>query len=205
MNSTTHYILIMDASGSMANVRYETLHAINEQIENCRIISRDLVNQSIRISVSFFNSEVRKLYTHQDPMKAALLNAGDYQPDGYTALLDAVGMSIVDTKAHVKPTDDVVMLILTDGQENASQFFTFKQIAQQIDQLKATRKWTFSFMGVDIDAWDLASRLNIERDEVISFQKQAMNEEMDHVKAHFSEYMEEKIKGEMKPSFFHKK
>jgi hypothetical protein len=60
-------------------------------------------------------------------------------------------------------------------------------------------------MGADIDAWDLASRLNIERNEVVSFRKQSLNEEMENVKSHFSVYMEEKNKGEMKPAFFRKK
>jgi hypothetical protein len=205
MKTTTHYVLIMDASGSMSNARMETLIAINEQIENCRIISREMEGQSIRISLSLFNSDVKKVYANQEPQKTNLLRINDYRPDGYTALLDAVGMSIKDTEAIIKPGDDVIMLILTDGQENSSQFFTFRQIAQEIERLKATEKWTFSFMGADIDAWDLASRLNIERNEVISFRKQSLNVEMENVKSHFSVYMEEKNKGEMKPAFFRKK
>jgi hypothetical protein len=205
MKTTTHYVLIMDASGSMSNARMETLIAINEQIENCRIISREMEGQSIRISLSLFNSDVKKVYANQEPQKTNLLRLNDYRPDGYTALLDAVGMSIKDTEAIIKPGDDVIMLILTDGQENSSQFFTFRQIAQEIERLKATEKWTFSFMGADIDAWDLASRLNIERNEVVSFRKQSLNEEMENVKSHFSVYMEEKNKGEMKPAFFQKK
>lgn len=205
MKTTTHYVLIMDASGSMSNARMETLHAINEQIKNCRIISREMEGQSIRISLSLFNSDVQKVYANQAPQKTNLLRISDYRPDGYTALLDAVGMSIKETEALVKPGDDVIMLILTDGQENASQFFTFRQIAQEIERLKATEKWTFSFMGADIDAWDLASRLNIEQNEVISFRKQSLKEEMNKVKSHFSVYMEEKNMGEMKPAFFRKK
>lgn len=205
MKTTTHYVLIMDASGSMSNARMETLNAINEQIENCRIISREMEGQSIRISLSLFNSDVKKVYANQEPQKTNLLRINDYRPDGYTALLDAVGMSIKDTEAIIKPGDDVIMLILTDGQENSSQFFTFRQIAQEIERLKATEKWTFSFMGADIDAWDLASRLNIERNEVVSFRKHLLHVEMENVKSHFSVYMEEKNKGEMKPAFFRKK
>jgi hypothetical protein len=205
MKTTTHYVLIMDASGSMSNARKETLNAINEQIENCRIISREMEGQSIRISLSLFNSNVQKIYANQEPQRTYLLHVNDYRPDGYTALLDAVGMSIKDTEAIIKPGDDVIMLILTDGQENASQFFTFRQIAQEIERLKATEKWTFSFMGADIDAWDLASRLNIERNEVVSFRKHLLHVEMENVKSHFSVYMDEKNKGEMKPAFFRKK
>jgi hypothetical protein len=148
---------------------------------------------------------VHKVYENQEPQKTNLLRTNDYRPDGYTALLDAVGMSIKDTEAIIKPGDDVIMLILTDGQENSSQFFTFRQIAREIERLKATEKWTFSFMGADIDAWDLASRLNIERNEVVSFRKHLLHVEMENVKSHFSVYMDEKNKGEMKPAFFRKK
>ncbi len=205
MKTTTHYILIMDESSSMSNVKQETLTSLNEQIENCRKIAREMGEEAISLSLSFFNTHVRKVFVRQNPARVGLLTSVDYKPGGYTALLDAVGMSIQETEAKVLPNDDVVMLVLTDGQENASQFFTFRQIAQQIERLKATGKWTFSFMGADIDAWDLASRLSISNDEVISLKKENIGEEMKNVQSYMSSYMAEKFKGELKTGLFNKK
>lgn len=205
MKTTTHYILIMDESGSMSNAKQETLTAINEQIENCRKIASEMGEDAISLSLSFFNTHVKKLFVRQNPARIGLLTSVDYKPDGYTALLDAVGMSIQETESKILPNDDVVMLVLTDGQENASQFFTFRQIAQQIERLKATGKWTFSFMGADIDAWDLASRLSISNSEVISLKKENLGEEMKNVQEYMSTYMNEKLKGNMKTEFFKKK
>jgi hypothetical protein len=205
MKTTTHYILIMDESGSMSNAKQETLTAINEQIENCRKIASEMGEEAISLSLSFFNTNVKKLFVRQSPARIGLLKSVDYKPNGSTALLDAVGMTIQETESKIHPNDDVVMLVLTDGQENASQFFTFRQIAQQIERLKATGKWTFSFMGADIDAWDLASRLSISNSEVISLKKENLGEEMKNVQEYMSSYMTEKFKGNMKTEFFKKK
>ncbi len=204
MNSTTHYILIMDESSSMSSAKQETLTAINEQIENCRKIAREMGEEAISLSLSFFSTHVKKVFVRQRPSRVGLLTSSDYNPSGYTALLDAVGMSIQETESKILPDDDVVMLVLTDGQENASQFFSFRQIAQQIERLKATGKWTFSFMGADIDAWDLASRLSISDSEVISLKKENLGEEMKNVQSFMSDYMSEKFKGNLKTHFFKK-
>lgn len=205
MNSTTHYILIMDESSSMSSAKQETLTAINEQIENCRKIAQEMGEEAISLSLSFFSTRVKKVFVRQHPSRVGLLTSSDYNPSGYTALLDAVGMSIQETESKILPDDDVVLLVLTDGQENASQFFNFRQISQQIERLKATGKWTFSFMGADIDAWDLASRLNISDSEVISLKKENLGEEMKNVQSFMSDYMSEKFKGNMKTHFFKKK
>jgi hypothetical protein len=195
----------MDESGSMSNAKQETLTAINEQIENCRKIASEMGEEAISLSLSFFNTNVKKLFVRQSPARIGLLKSVDYKPNGSTALLDAVGMTIQETESKIHPNDDVVMLVLTDGQENASQFFTFRQIAQQIERLKATGKWTFSFMGADIDAWDLASRLSISNSEVISLKKENLGEEMKNVQEYMSSYMTEKFNGNMKTEFFKKK
>ena len=93
MNSTTHYILIMDESSSMSSAKQETLTAINEQIENCRKIAREMGEEAISLSLSFFSTHVKKVFVRQRPSRVGLLTSRDYNPSGYTALLDAVGMS----------------------------------------------------------------------------------------------------------------
>jgi hypothetical protein len=47
----------------------------------------------------------------------------------------------------------VVMVILTDGIENASREFTYHTtIKRTIKALEETEKWSFTFLGADIDA-----------------------------------------------------
>jgi hypothetical protein len=202
MKSETFYCLLMDASSSMSDVRQESLKVINDQIGHCRKLMKENENQSMRISLYLFNTDVEKVYVNRNPNKAKLLKPSEYVPDGCTALLDAIGLCISDIENIIKPKDDVIMLIVTDGMENASQFYTFSQISQKIKKLKATEKWTFSFAGADIDSWDLAGRLSISADEVVSFKKVDLNENLSRLLSGMSDYMVSKAAGDMKPVFF---
>lgn len=204
MKSKTYYNLILDQSGSMSSSRIETLNAVNAQIESCRQIESNHENHELILSLTLFDNEARSLFSKKSPNQAPLLTQKQYEPNGCTALLDAIGMQINLMKEVIQPGDDVVMVILTDGQENASQFFDFEQISNSINELKATERWTFSFMGADIDAWDIARRLNIDRDEVVSFNKKDMSIQMSKVNNDISAYVNFKSQGKSKRGFFKK-
>jgi uncharacterized protein YegL len=204
MKSKTYYNLILDQSGSMSGARTETLNALNAQIESCRQIAITHPNQELLLSLTLFNTSVQCLFSNLSPNQTPLLTQKQYEPNGSTALLDAIGMQINKLEEVIQPNDDVVMVILTDGQENASQYYNFKQISERISQLKATERWTFSFMGADIDAWDIASRLQIDRDEVVSFDKREMSKQMHSVSNDISDFMKLKSEGFKKKGFFSK-
>ena len=204
MKSKTYYNLILDQSGSMSSSRIETLNAVNAQIESCRQIASTHENQELFLSLTLFNDNAHCLFSNKIPDQVPLLLQKQYEPNGSTALLDAIGMQINKMEEVIQAGDDVVMVILTDGQENASQYYNFKQISERISQLKATERWTFSFMGADIDAWDIASRLQIDRDEVVSFNKREMSQQMHSVSNDISEFMKSKSEGVKKKGFFSK-
>ena len=204
MKSNTYYNLILDQSGSMSSSRIETLNAVNAQIESCRQIASTHQNQELILSLTLFNDNAHSLYSKKTPDQVPLLTQKQYEPNGSTALLDAIGMQINLMEEVIQPGDDVVMVILTDGQENASQYYNFKQISERISQLKATERWTFSFMGADIDAWDIASRLHIDRDEVVSFNKREMSKQMNSVSNDINEFMKFKSEGFKKKGLFSK-
>ncbi len=204
MKSKTYYNLILDQSGSMSSSRLETLNAVNAQIESCRQIASSHENQELILSLTLFNDNAHSLFSKKSPNQVPLLTQNQYLPDGSTALLDAIGMQIILMEEVIQPGDDVVMVILTDGQENASQYYNFKQISDRISQLKATERWTFSFMGADIDAWDIASRLQIDRNEVVSFNKREMSKQMNSVSNDINEFMKFKSEGVKKKGFFSK-
>jgi hypothetical protein len=204
MKSKTYYNLILDQSGSMSTSRVETLNAVNAQIESCRQIASSHENHELILSLTLFNDNAHSLFSKKSPNQVPLLTQKQYEPSGCTALLDAIGMQINLMEEVIQPGDDVVMVILTDGQENASQYYNFKQISERISQLKATERWTFSFMGADIDAWDIAKRLDIDRDEVVSFNKREMSKQMHSVSNDINEFMKFKSEGVKKKGFFSK-
>ena len=75
------------------------------------------------ISLFFFNEEVREVFRNKKLEEVPLLTDDDYHPDCMTALRDAMG-HVLQVVAEDAPTrreeDRVLLVILTDGEENAS-------------------------------------------------------------------------------------
>ncbi len=92
------------------------------------------------------------------------LSEATYEPRGGTPLLDALGQTINRTGSalsaipeSVRP-DKVVFVIITDGQENASQTFTKEQIQGMIELQEGTYKWNFVYLGANVNSFWWADR-----------------------------------------------
>ena len=104
------------------------------------------------------------------------LSMHDYQLGGTTALLDAIGKSVYDIKTrfgHQITNEDtsVVVIIITDGYENASRMYTYEDIRRMVTELEATEKWSFTFMGADLDAIGASQSFGINPENTLSFDK----------------------------------
>lgn len=91
-----------------------------------------------------------------------LLTMDDYQPCCCTPLYDAMGFTLTSMRNHVKDIEDsvVVVTIITDGLENASKEYTGSAVKQLVEQLKG-EGWTFTYMGANQDAIEVAINLSI--------------------------------------------
>jgi len=96
------------------------------------------------------------------------LDATRYVPGGFTALLDAVG-SAIDTlgeslsqRADEDRPDKVIVVIITDGLENASKEYTLASVRSRIEHQQRQYKWQFLFLGANIDAFAEARSLGIQ-------------------------------------------
>jgi Mg-chelatase subunit ChlD len=85
-----------------------------------------------------------------------------YKPDASTPLFDAMGFGINKLKQSLKGQTDynVLVTILTDGEENASKEFSGKDIKKLVEELKQNR-WTFTYIGTDHDVEKIAASLSI--------------------------------------------
>lgn len=98
-------------------------------------------------------------------------------PRGNTALLDAVGTSIIKTGnrlAAMKEEDRpglVLFVILTDGHENKSKEFTRNDVAKMIKRQRETYSWKFVFLGAEIDAESVANSIGIDQSTSASYGK----------------------------------
>lgn len=157
----TEIVVIMDRSGSMHNIQ----GAMEEGFAHFMAEQRKIPDPC-NVTFYRFNSNVDKVFEERplQQVEAMLL-----EPTGGTALLDAMGTAIVGVGARLaaKPEDQrpgkIVVVVITDGQENASTEYTSARVADLVKQQSETYNWQFAFLGANIDSFAVAAALNIER------------------------------------------
>ena len=134
----THYLLILDESGSMKKVKQQTLDGLNEQIQTIKALELKYPTQKYFISIVKFHTDITPLITDVPASEVKELIESDYTPDQMTALHDAIGMSVSEMKKRIQTKFDSgvatgVVVILTDGEENKSKEFKAEDIKILID------------------------------------------------------------------------
>ena len=205
-NNVTYYNLILDSSGSMDSVRKETISAFNEQIQAIKALQEKFPEQEFKVSLTTFNSFVDFTFDAVPANEVSELTEETYVPNNMTAMLDAIGDSI--QRLQSRAGDEIradkataVVVILTDGYENASTRYTYAKISSMIKELEATGDWTFSFLGADIDADAMAVKINIRQANTQAFAKEAMGETMAQVSVQMEDYAKAKSRGIKKRDF----
>jgi hypothetical protein len=161
----------------MAGMERQVVSGYNEQLQAAQGIQRKYPDQEIIMGLRFFDEHVGNNIADFRLVDELLpLSMHDYQLDGTTALLDAIGKSIYDIKTrfgHQIMNEDtsVVVIIITDGYENASRMYTYEDIRRMVTELEATEKWSFTFMGADLDAIGASQAFGINPENTLSFDK----------------------------------
>lgn len=144
---------LLDASGSMSNRRSSAVSGYNEFLRELRVDTP----AGTRLALTRFNTEVFSERV-RDLSEVKALTVRDYQPNGNTALYDAIGLTIYRIEQESGPGAQVVMVIYTDGEENSSREWNERTVADRIKQLEATGRWTFLYMGVEQAKWVAAGQ-----------------------------------------------
>ena len=141
-------VIILDSSGSMGSQVSDVVGGMEQFF-----VSQRESNPDLRVTLVSFNTERRTLYTDR-PVSECTFPQRDYYPTGGTALLDAVGETVesIDRKRGEK----ILVVILTDGEENSSRRWTRNRIKALIEA-KNPKNWQFLFLGVNLDSFADAS------------------------------------------------
>ena len=85
-----------------------------------------------------------------------------YQPDAMTPLYDAMGFSFAKLSKELegKSEYNVLVTILTDGEENSSKEFSGAAIKHLVEGL-SLKNWTFTYIGADHDVEKFAISISI--------------------------------------------
>jgi hypothetical protein len=94
------------------------------------------------------------VHNFKDIQEVPELTRDTFVPRACTPLLDAIGRSINDVASALAVKTDkpekVVIVIITDGQENASMEFRKDQIEKMVKEKQDTDKWQFVFLSADL-------------------------------------------------------
>jgi len=221
-NKKTYYLLILDKSGSMGSVINETVNGFNEQVQLIKDLQYKYPEQKIFVSLVTFNNEISEDMLFANAGEIKELKQVDfysrnkkipdeygtvtYAPRGMTALYDAIGKSVKKLKKRIKheiKNDEAtaVVVILTDGHENSSKKYTYKDIRKMIGKLEKSDNWTFSYLGATPDAVDIAKSLNIKKHNSMSFVKEDMKGAFAAYNRSVNAYIDKKSRG-IKPKRF---
>jgi hypothetical protein len=202
----TIYHLIVDKSGSMMDCVDSTINGFNEQVNSIKGKALEFTEEDITMGLTTFNDNVNHLYYRQNPKEMVLLNYENYRPSGGTALLDAVGETISEIERQISTNliaTTVIVVILTDGYENASKKYNLVNIRNMISKLEETGKWTFSFIGATLDAVDVAASMAIKSQNSFSFEKTQMKSAVwDKLNKSVSSYFNKKSENRNLNNFF---
>ena len=176
----TIYHLILDRSGSMIDCLENTINGFNEQIQRIRRIKAEFPDDEMTVGLTIFNEEVIIKYLASDPHDVSLLDSLSYKPGGSTALLDAIGFTVKRIESELERSNNiqdtsVIVVVITDGYENASKVFSMAEIKLMIARLEQTTKWTFAFVGATFDAVEVAKEMSIKSKNSYSFNKNEMD------------------------------
>lgn len=205
-NKTTYYQFILDASGSMLNCKDETLQNLNLHLKTIQNLQIEFPEQIFKVSLTLFNTRLSQKWQYKSPLDIQPLPLDDYNTEGSTALLDAIGTQIHEIQhkfGNQMESDEatVVIVILTDGEENASRFYDFPFISKTIKKLEETGKWTFTFLGTDIDAFHVGEMLSIKRENTLQFDKREMDRTFNHLNNSLKNYSFNKQMGKLNDDF----
>ena len=205
-NKTTIYHLILDGSASMEDLKTKTIEGFNAQISTIKELQQTYPKQKFLISLTVFNQKVDHKIEAVKVTKLDYLDQNSYVPQGLTALLDGIGESILKTdRKYGKLVDSekasVVVVIITDGYENASKRFDYSAISLMIQEKERSSQWSFSFIGADIDAIQASRGLKMRKQNVHSFAKKNFDGMMEDVGNSMRAYSNQKSKGIIEKDF----
>jgi hypothetical protein len=158
----TELAFILDRSGSMSGIAPAAIDGFNHFLRE-----QQAAPGQARLTLVLFDDEYLVPAASLPVAEVRPLDSTTYVPRNTTALLDAIGRTIDELGARLAATPEperpgqVLIAILTDGLENASTHYTWRQVAARIRHQTKVYQWEFLFLGANQDAIATAAQLHI--------------------------------------------
>lgn len=170
--------ILLDRSGSMQSLWVEALSSVNA-------FAKELANKTdgpsvdSHVTLAVFDSQESLQFDTLRRKQPALhwenVTDKDASPRGMTPLLDAM-VRIISLAEGDNP-DKAVIVVMTDGQENASREVTHEGVKAALDRVKA-KGWEVVFLGANFDNIADASSVGVGGGKQMAMSVGTMNESM---------------------------
>lgn len=171
-------LVILDRSGSMMRLREVAVQGYNETLDVIRAAQQQYnLEQQNLVTLTLFNHLVTDVYDCDTVQNLPNLLMQDYQPDGMTAMYDAIGLSLTKLQRKLNKLENAtaVVTIISDGLENASHIYSLDRVAKLIDSMK-NQGVMFVFMGTNQNVQQTAEALHIDDYKIFEYSTEGMKE-----------------------------
>jgi Mg-chelatase subunit ChlD len=164
----TQITFVLDSSGSMSKIRDDTVGGFNMFLQEQRE-----EEGTATVTLYDFNTTVECRYQARLIEEAPKLDATNYQPGGKTALHDAIATAVQETDARIDTLSDsarpdhVIVVVLTDGKENASET-PADTVRELVETQREEHDWEFLFIGANQDAALTAQDMGMAADHSLN-------------------------------------
>jgi len=172
--SATHIHILLDRSGSMADIAADVIGGFNNFLAEQQAAGPDA-----RITlVQFDSQDVQEVVLGGVPLATATpLDRRHFQPRGGTPLLDATAKLIQRARLGQElrrenglPAEQVVVVSITDGEENQSREHSLADVRTLIAECEA-EGWTFVFLSAALDAYGDARSMGVVDGSIQAFSR----------------------------------
>ena len=158
--------LVFDKSSSMHIVKDEALSTVKDYFKSLRKGRKD--NQEVLVWLYTFDTNYNIIWDGVD-LDIPDLKRIEYEPSGMTALYDALGRCVLSMEKEAKPKDRVLIVTMTDGQENSSKEFTGASIKALVEKHSGAKsKWSFVYLGADESAYHTAAAIGYKSGQIMA-------------------------------------
>jgi len=167
VNNFLNIRVVLDRSGSMSNCVDQTIDALNGYL-----IGMQKENTEGVVTISLFDSQ--SITIGIDKVQIKDLSPLDYSflnPRASTPLYDAIGAAIYEhSNYEVTKEDKKVLVIVTDGLENASREYKGEAIKKLVEE-KEEAGWLIVYLGSDHDIYKQTRMMGIGPERSIRYSK----------------------------------
>jgi hypothetical protein len=195
--------VVLDRSGSMTAVREPTIAGFNEFLHQQQQLA---AGGRALMSLTQFDNRFEVNFVGEPIENVPDLDTESFVPRGTTALFDAIGRTVHEIESWGKAhgwKERVLVMIITDGHENASKEYHAPDIKALIER-KEKEGWNFAYMGANQDSYAAAGTLSIRRDFTGNYDATAAGTATSYsrMSAATTTYRMSRSKGQSAPAFY---